>query len=80
MNKLSRFDRYLTCPPDDGRDGWAEDVIEAFSESFYNTNSDWIFSGNGLCNKWLNLIFNKGRSPKQAAMIIERAVSRYVHK
>jgi hypothetical protein len=30
--------RYLTNTPDDGFDGWASTVIEAFSNEFYEAN------------------------------------------
>ena len=39
------LDRYLTTPPDDGFDGWCEDVLgNKITDTFYNENE------NGLTN------------------------------
>jgi hypothetical protein len=68
------LDRYLTTPPDDGFDGWCEDVIgNNITDTFYNENEKWIDEYDGQCNKWLNKLFYCGKSPHEAAIIIERA-------
>jgi len=73
------LDKYLTTPPDDGFDCWAEDVLgNQLSDSFYEKNEDWIDEYDGLCNKWLNKLFNKEVPASDAAKIIERAFGMYV--
>ena len=72
MDWKQSLDRYLTNPPDDGFDGWASTVIEAFSNEFYESNEDWINETGGLCDKWLNKLFNQGIPPEIAAKVIER--------
>jgi len=73
MNWKQSLDRYLTTPPDDGFDGWAEDALNSLSNDFYALNEDWIDEYNGQCNRWLNKLFDKGIEPIRAAAIIERA-------
>ena len=57
MNWKVSLDMYLTSPPDDGFDGWAEDLFDCFDDVFYNTNEKWIDEYDGVCNKWLNKLF-----------------------
>jgi hypothetical protein len=80
---LNRFqqslDRYLTSNPfDDECVSWCEDVIEAFSDDFYNDNEDWIDDNSGVFNKWLNRLHH--HSPTKTARIIERGHSIYLKK
>lgn len=72
------LDKYLTTPPDDGFDSWCDDVIgNKISEEFYFKNEDWIFNNNGLCDKWLNRLFDKGKSSEEAANILQRTFNLY---
>lgn len=79
MDWKTSLDRYLTSPPDDGFDGWAEDVLgNKITEDFYNKNEKWIDEYDGQCNKWLNeLFYRRSKSPMEAAQIIERAFKIY---
>lgn len=80
MDWKNSLDKFLTSPPDDGFDGYAEDVVNKFSESFYEQNEDWINNSAGLCTDWMNKLFYKGHSPEISAKIIERAFSGYLKK
>lgn len=72
------LDRYLTQgPPDDGMDDWCEELESKLSSEFYNKNEDWITYCDTQCNKWMNKLFNKDKSPEEAAKIIERAHKLY---
>jgi len=75
MDWKQSLDRYLTNPPEDGYDSFANHVIEKeISDSFFNANEDWILEHNGLFDKWCYRLFSKkGKSPKETAKIIERA-------
>lgn len=73
MNWKTSLDRYLTTPPDDGFDSWAEKVIDQMPDDFYYKNNDWLNDNDGVCNKWLNKLFDKGRSPQDASNTIQRA-------
>lgn len=78
MNSFQKsLDRYLTAEPDFGFDGWCEKVIDLFTEETFNENEDWFVDGNGLCNKWMNKLFNT-KTEEQAALIIERAFNIYI--
>lgn len=75
------LDRYLTSPPEDDFDNWCEDVLgHKLSDSFYNANEEWVDDNNGQCNKWLNKLYDKGKSPTEAAQIIERTFNIYTNK
>lgn len=79
MNWKVSLDMYLTSPPDDGFDGWAEDLFDCFDDVFYNTNEKWIDEYDGVCNKWLNkLFYDKCVTPKEAAIIIQRAFKIFI--
>lgn len=69
---MKGLDKWLTTPPDDGFDNWCEDVLNYIDDEFYNQNEDWLIDSN-LCNKWLNKLFDSGKSYKQASSIIKRA-------
>lgn len=72
------LDRWITREPyDDGFSNWTEQVCDALTDEFYDFNSDWFEEYNGQCNKWLNSLFNKGKSPKESANIIETAFKFY---
>lgn len=80
MNWKISLDIYLTEPPDDGFDGWCESSADFFTEKFYNDNQLWLDAYDGQCNKWLcELFYKKGKSPQDAAIIIERAFRRYIN-
>ena len=79
MNWKKGLDRYLTTEPNDGFDVWCEDVLGSkISDTFYNENEPWIDKYDGLCNKWLNELFNRGKNTTEAAKIIERAFKLYI--
>jgi len=71
------LDRYLTEPPDDEFDGWAEDVINNIQEEFYTKNEDWVNENNGQCNKFINELWNRGKSPEDASKMLERTFKLY---
>jgi hypothetical protein len=73
MNWKISLDKYLTTPPHDGFDGWSEDACNKIADTFYDENEKWINEYDGQCNKWLNELFRRGKSPTDAAKIIERA-------
>jgi hypothetical protein len=77
MNWKQSLDRFLTEPPYDAFDGWAEDVVNKLSEAFYNANEDWVNDCSGQCNMWMNELFRRAKSPTDAALIIERALKIY---
>lgn len=77
--KLS-LDRYLLSESDNHFDSWAENVIEYLSDDFYMGNEDWVMEYSGVCNNWLNKLFNKSTPIKKAAAIIERAHRVYFGK
>ena len=72
---IKGLDRWLTTPPYDGFDNWCEQVVEAFTDSFFESNEEWIMECNGLCTDWLNKLQNK--EPEKAAKVIERAFGVY---
>lgn len=80
MNWKISLDRYLTTPPDNGFDDWSESVLERISDSFYSENESWVNDYDGQFNKWLNELFERGKSSIDAAMIIERAFGLYLKK
>jgi len=73
------LDKYLTSPPNDGFGDFSEEVVgNCITDEFYNKNEDWINEYDGVCNKWLNKLFDKGISHKYSAIIIERAFNIYI--
>jgi len=80
MNWKASLDKYLTSPPDDGFDGWCDDILEKqISDAFFNKNEKWLLDNNGLCSKWLNVLFNRNKNTDETAKIIERAFKIYYH-
>ena len=79
IEKMNSFqislDKYLTSEPDYSFEYWCEAVTEAFTDSFFDANEDWIMTNGGLCEKWFNKLIHK--SPIEAAQIIERACNIY---
>ena len=74
MEWKQSLDKYLTSIPDDEFTDWVEQIIgNEITEKFYESNTEWLDEPNGLCNIWLNKLFNKGFEPKKAAEILERA-------
>jgi hypothetical protein len=81
MNWKKSLDKYLTSEPgEDGFFDWYDIVLDIYlSNEFYSENEDWLLSSNGQCNKWMNkLFFIKGKSPEEAASIIERTVKIFI--
>lgn len=79
MNWKKSLDKYLSSPPDDGFDGWYDEVVEKhLTDDFFNKYEDFIMESSGQFNKWMNkLFFEKGKSPEEAAKIIERITKKY---
>lgn len=80
MNWKKNLDKYLSSPPDDdGFDGWYDEVVEKhLTDDFFNKYEDFILESSGYFNKWMNkLFFEKGKSPEEAAKIIERITKKY---
>lgn len=78
-NFATALDRYLTTPPEDDFTSWTEDVDEAYSPIFFSLiEEDWYMGDQE--NKWLWKLNQAGKSPKEAARIIERAHRRYFQK
>ena len=78
MSWKTSLDKYLTTPPDDGFDNWAEDVLaNKISDAFYKENEKWIEEYSGQCNKWLNELFRRDADTEKSARIIERAFKLY---
>ena len=72
------LDKWITREPDDdGFSQWTEEVWDFLSDEFYNQNSLWLDDYDGQYNKWLNLLFNKGKMPEESACIIEKAHKLY---
>jgi len=78
---IQGLDKYLTSPPDDGFDGWAEDVLgNKISDEFYAKNTIWLEEYNGICNKWLcKMFYKKSLNPDNAAKLLERAFKFYIN-
>ena len=82
MDWKQSLDRYLTTPPNDGFDNWAEQTIEKMSEDFYETNELWVMDSEqcNKCwimdseqsNKWMSKLYDKGIPPEIASTVIER--------
>ena len=78
MNWKQSLDRYLTTPPDDCFDNWAESTIESLSEDFYKANEEWVDKSEEF-NFWLNeLFYDFDLEPKKAAKLIETLNGRYL--
>jgi hypothetical protein len=75
MNWKTSLDRFLTTPPDDGYEDWAEELVgNHISDQFFDNNEWWLKESDGQCKRWMNdLFYKKGKSPKEAALILERA-------
>ena len=74
------LDRYLTTPPPDHFNDWAEQVIgNHISDQFYVQHERWLESDD-VCTDWLNRLFNREYSPQRAACIIERAHALYINR
>lgn len=78
MDFAKSLDRYLTTPPDDGFECWCESVIRAVSPSCYERHQDFFDATDGTLDKWLNKLFDRNHFAKDAAKIIERAVSLFL--
>ena len=78
MNWKISLDRYLTTPPDDGFDGYFDQIVESFTEKFWDEHENWILDSKDFQTLVENC-FNKGRDPKYSSKIIERAFNIY-HK
>lgn len=67
------IDNYIWGLFDSDFEWWADDVVQnKLSEDFYFNNEGWVNEVDGLFNKWLNMLYNKGKSSVEAAAIIER--------
>ena len=73
------YDKYLTSEPFSRLDNYIENIIEYFSEDFYNANEDWFESDIFIkwCDKFahpeMTRHSSKELSLNEEARIIERA-------
>lgn len=77
MDWKQSLDRYLTTPPDDGFDGWCEQVIDAVSAECYEQHEAFFDETGGLLDTWLNKLFRDDVSIEYVATAIERAIRLY---
>ena len=80
MSFATDLDRYLTTPPQNRFVDYAEAVIEAFTEDFFEEQEDWIMNTTKQCDVWLDALFYKEYPPKLSAQIIERAFNIFISK
>jgi hypothetical protein len=80
MDWKQSLDKYLTSSPNDDFSDWCEDVENRFSDTYYDYNQSWILEYDGISNKWMNKLYNKGIKPSNAAIIIERAFKLFILK
>lgn len=72
------LDKWITREPyDDGFDNWCEQIDNEISDEFYDLHTDWLNEYDGISNKWMNKLFNKGYSSTEASIIIERGFNLY---
>ena len=71
---MKGLDKWLTTPPDEGFDNWADDVIDHFTNEYYEAHEKEIASSSGEMNDLINKYFNEGLSPNEAAEKIEREI------
>ena len=64
---MKGLDKYLTTPPDDGYDGWCDEVCNHISDDWWGTNEEW-FTTFAECDKELSRLFNEGYPPIEAAI------------
>ena len=74
QHQKNSLDRWLTTEPEDSYTPYYEEVVERFTESFYEAHEESIVCSDGSIPTWIERMYNKGRSPKEAAMTIERLV------
>lgn len=78
MNNFQRsLDKYLTTEPVNHYGPWHEQVVESFTDDFYNNHSDWILEYDGQCDRWLSKLYEDDCSPEHAAAVVERLYRRY---
>lgn len=78
MDFKTSLDRYLTSDPFDYTDLWFEEVLgDKISNQFYEDNEYWI-ENDPQIEKWLNKLFDSGKTQTEAAMIIERAFNIFI--
>ena len=66
-NWKASLDRYLTSEPPDDFTPWVEHVLDN-----YTINMNTEFEDSEIENKWLNYLYDKEYSPKEAARLIEK--------
>lgn len=64
MNWKQSLDKYLTTPPDDGFDGYFDQVIELLPTGFYNEYEGWLMGD--VCNTIVYAYFRDGYTVEQA--------------
>lgn len=78
FNFKESLDKYLTSEPsDDGFSEWSENVVDNFSDEFFQKNEDWIMN-NEMCNRWMNNLFSNEYEPQEASKILERMFSVFI--
>jgi hypothetical protein len=77
MNWKASLDKWITQEPyDDGYENYFEQLVESFTDSFYEINEIWIVYETKQIDKWVNKLFHK-HTPQHSAKIIERAFNLY---
>jgi len=72
MNWKQSLDKYLTTPPED--DPFYEDVVEAYTDSFYNKHED-TFIGSEKETELINKFRAEGWLPGRVAELIMEQIS-----
>lgn len=73
------LDLYLTESQDD-YSLYLDKVYDEMSNDFVSENEHWLFDRTQQVDKWVYNLYNKGKDPKIAAKIIEKAFCRYFKK
>lgn len=81
MGWKTDLDKYLTKSPfDDNREAFFENVVDAFSESFFDIIEPKLDDLSHFVNIWIETLYCKEYSPKTTAEIIERGYFMYNKK
>ena len=57
---------------------WVGDVIDYLANSFIATNGEFILDQGGSFDNWCDKLFFFGKTPEQAAAIIQRSYKLYI--
>jgi len=71
MNWKIGLDRYLTSEPDDGYDGWFEQVVDNFTDEFYYQYEEKLQDPDSFISKTIDGYWDNGYSPKETATQVQ---------